>query len=153
MKNNLLIDHTKLVIGQKLWDINNGEMIFRRNNNDSHYPLVFNGHRGEVSYSLNGKRSLSHQYPSLYLSNPFEQVNEFPKLMEVSTTGKEWIKRLIYCYNAQTSKYIAQHESKPLEWCGWQYAREIQEPQIIELSIEEIAKKLSLDPKLLRIKK
>ncbi len=147
MNNNLLIDFNKLKVGQKLWHVVHGElMINNLNNNSIHYPLTCD----QLSFSKNGKSHIDHKYPSLYLSNPFEQINEFPKLMEVSNNREYWSKEKVIYKTA--SHYIAVND-KSGHIIKYEYAREIQEPVIIEYTLEEIADKFGVDVNTIRIKK
>jgi len=163
MKNNLLIDHTKLVKGQKLWHVQLGEVKFQSNNGlDSTYPLIIETSQGRQYYTIEGKHISNHKLPSLYQSNPFEQINEFPKLMEIEGGDTQYYPRIImaktkkgyWAVESHTNLNILEH-SKDLTILFYNFneVREIQEPQLIELSIEEIAKRFEIDPKLLRIKK
>lgn len=76
-----LIDFDTLKVGDKVWSIQEGdtEVIKFRCNNE--YPI----HTKKHCYTKKGYFVEGHKSPSLFKSNPFESISEYPKVMEVST--------------------------------------------------------------------
>jgi hypothetical protein len=151
MKNQINI--SKLKNGQKLWDSRFGEVTFLTTENGI-YPILCKKLDGDIrSYTHDGKSFNNDKYPSLFLSNPFEQINEFPKIMEVSAYGDKWSKKTVLAYDESNDVYIAISDKCKSTIIHWKKARELQEPIITEYTIEEIATKLGVDVNLIRIKK
>jgi len=152
MKNKIL-NPSELVEGQKLWDVRHGEVTFVRKDTGN-YPIIcetkgFN----KKNYTNYGKCFYDDSYPSLYLSNPIEQVNEFPRIMQVSDNKITWFKRTVLAYNKDGDNYIAFDSTSNKLVTYWRYAEEIQKPVITEYTLEEIASKLGVDVNSIRIKK
>lgn len=158
MKNNLLIDHTKLVAGQKLWDIISGQVIFIELSDNNLIKCTQDG--DTYIYYLNGKYSFNDKFPRLYLSNPFEQISEFPKLMEVKI-NIGWVKRIVLMKNVNNAYLAIDYledlslldQAKSSSFYHEEKVREIQEPIITEYTLEEIAIKLGVNVNTIRIKK
>jgi hypothetical protein len=85
-----------------------------------------------------------------------------PRFVEVSHSGLQWYKRVLvlerivndkkiyYCvYNVSTLEAI----NKETELTNWKYMREIEEPKVTELTLDEIAQKFNIPVEQLKIKK
>lgn len=155
MKNKIL-NPSKLIEGQKLWDVRYGEVTFINFsiNNTNSYPTKCMLHDNTTkTYTTTGKAYFEDLLPSLYLSNPTEQVNEFPRIMQVSDDKILWFKRTVLAYNKDGNNYIAFDSASKRIVIYWKYAKKIQEPIITEYTLEEIATKLGVDVNSIRIKK
>lgn len=95
--------------------------------------------------------SLSHTEYSIHSTQ-----SEYPKVMEVSNSGVEWRKRVVF--TEKVGRFIAWAQAESFEEAedeigtyDWKYAREVQEPR--EISIQEIADKFGIPVEEVRIKK
>lgn len=84
--------------------------------------------------------------------------NEYPKVMEVSETGDIWGKRVVFM--EKCGRYLGWMDAETLEeaenriaTASWKYAREIQQPQQLELTIDQIAEKFGVPSEQIKIKK
>lgn len=84
------------------------------------------------------------------------QTNDYPKVMEVSDDGLEWKKRVVFMQ--KNGKFLAWTKAETIEEAErenatfvWNYARETQ-PAILELTLDEIAKKFNVAPEQIKIK-
>ena len=138
-----------LKVGDTAYDVLLGEVtVVRIDKTDKtdNYPIkVKDKQEGFIrSYTFEGKIWISHQNPSLYLSNPFEQKG---KWMMVCDDNLSWIKRFV----------IAEKNGRFVAWTGaetdeklltatdnsvWKYAKEIEEETIPEYTMEELVAKL-----------
>lgn len=150
----LLIDFDSLEVGQKLWDVRHGEVTITSFNNNSNYRITC----GNLMYTEEGKYTYKDKYPILFLYNPFEQPSEFPKIMEVSQNGRQWEKRVVIAKNNRT--IISWNEVDSIEELTgnefpifWNYAREVQKPKELELTLEQIAYKFGVPVETIKIKK
>jgi len=83
--------------------------------------------------------------------------SQFPRVMEVRDSNSEWVKRVVIAF--KQGYYIAwihaetfEEAEKETQTTTWQQAREIQEFQVIEVTLEEIAKLKGCSVEQLRIK-
>lgn len=86
------------------------------------------------------------------------QVNEYPKVMEVSAGGNDWQKRVVFM--EKNGKFLAWIGAETIEESenetnvfAWKYAREIQPAPTLELTLDEIAEKFNVSPEQIKIKK
>lgn len=155
MKNKIL-NPSKLVEGQKLWDVRYGEVTFIKCSvtNANRYPIKCMLRDDTTkTYTITGKAYSEDLLPALYFSNPNEQVNEFPRIMQVSDDKILWFKRTVLAYNKDGNNHIAFDSTSKKIVTYWRYAEEIQKPVITEYTLEEIASKLGVDVNSIRIKK
>lgn len=86
--------------------------------------------------------------PSLFKSNPFEAISEYPKMMEVSADNKKWtIRKVIW----ETSKIFTALDLEEEFTTHWIYAREIN-PKKVTLTLQQIAKLANCNVEDLEIK-
>lgn len=96
----------------------------------------------------------------------YPKQSQYPKVMWVSEYIKEDgtlinpRKRVVFMekngyFVAWSGASTIEEAEKVTSTCGWNYAKDIEEPHIIELTIEDISngKGVGVDPKLIRIKK
>ncbi len=139
---NLLIDFDSLKVGDKLFDSQKGEVIVFKLSEKGYgdYPLICKSRRAEFCYTRDGKIYYDYPLPSLFLSNPFDLISEYPKEMWVSNYEKYSKKvKIVYCNENDTQfRYLAEDG----EWyCN---AKDIEpEPPILEISMEEAMEKLT----------
>ncbi len=63
-----------LKVGDKVWTIQTGWSVVTSINDTINYPILIDGW---ASYTTDGKWGCRDKYDSLYLSNPFEDIDEF----------------------------------------------------------------------------
>lgn len=84
---------------------------------------------------------------------------EFPRLMEVRNKfDTEWRQRICLCIHNGMAVCVVKLEQLKSSLSGysitqWGEYREIQEPEVIELTIDQIAEKFGTTPELIKIKK
>lgn len=78
-----------------------------------------------------------------------DDAKEFPRLMEVSNNGEYWYKTEVFAIG----KGLAFANNVHGQVSGWTEYREIQEPEVIELTIDQIAEKFGTKAELIKIKK
>lgn len=151
----LEINFDNLVVGQKVWSILHGELVIANLEKTNRYPItVVDSNKQEKIFTIEGKYHLNHTYPALFLSNPFEQVSEFPKVMEVSDNNYNWYKRVVviadnkYYFTRSNIESIAEVKGTE-KLLRWAYAREV---QIHELTLKDIADKFGISVDSIRIK-
>jgi len=152
-----LIDFDTLKVGDKVWTIQEGDtevIKLRRNGEYSIYTK-------KQLYTKEGYFVEQHKSPSLFKSNPFENISEYPKVMEVSDDKDFKIgnfeKRIVLGKNI--NGYISVFNNINFEDIKindeiiiWKYAREIQKKKT-RLTMEDIAKLANIDVKDLEIVK
>ena len=150
-----LIDFDTLKVGDKVWSIQEGdtEVIKLRRNDE--YPI----HVKEQLYTKEGYFVKQHKCPSLFKSNPFENISEYPKVMEVSTSESfsDVQKRIVFGKNDKGFITISRKDNinsiKDNDYvCIHPFAREIQKKKT-RLTMEDIAKLANIDVKDLEIVK
>jgi len=153
-----LIDFDTLKVGDKVWTIQEGNTEIKHLDGDSVYPIrtTNNGlYKKDGCYQTNDKS------PSLFKSNPFESISEYPKLMEVSSYEDFSFSAKRVVILKENNLYIAWTHAETLEEAKnsiatgtWKYAREIQpEKKKTRLTMEDIAKLANIDVKDLEIVK
>lgn len=145
MKHLQITPETKLTVGMKLWDVREGEVIITSLEPIDAYPIKTKTN----SYNLEGKLVGVDKYPILYLSNLFE--NQFPRMMEVSIDGNVWEKRKVLFIEDYEYFTLDRYSSNII--VKWRFAREVQEPEVFELTIDDIARKFNIDASLIKIVK
>jgi len=97
MKTDIVFEN--LVVGQKLYSLHWGEVKLNvlRSNESEYYPIRcevtnVNGDVYEESFSIDGRYSITHTNPDLFLTNPFEKNQE--RVIEVKD-GIYWVKRVL----------------------------------------------------------
>lgn len=138
-------------VGDKIWTIQDGWTEVRGIDLSLEYAITAGGN----FYNLYGCRCLTDKYPSAFLTNPFEQQG---KWMEVSDDKEDWVKRfVIFQKNNGFIAISMANNDEDLKgeyntiFC--KYAREIEQPKEIELTMNDIAEKFGIDVSLLKIKK
>lgn len=95
------------------------------------------------------------------LFNP-KPNNVFPKVMKVWNNNTQPVTRVVIGINPINNKYLAVNDvdtieavkdDKYLGFAEWNYAEDIVESKIIELSLEEISNKFNIPIESIRIKK
>lgn len=84
---------------------------------------------------------------------------EYPKVMMVSKEEVRWLKRVVFM--EKNNQYLAWDSATNIEDAentnavnGWKYAKEIEEPKLVELTMKDISegKGVGVPPELIRIK-
>jgi len=137
--------------------------------NNTHYY----GYDNSIQYSgTNCKKDLKYfnNNPILLtleqfieMSKPIEEwIPQQGELVEVSLSNESWFKRIyltsikvagrsIICVDFNNEKQFKNNEEFGIT--GWKYIRKIQESEIIEVTLEQIAKTMNIPINQLRIKK
>jgi hypothetical protein len=148
-------------VGDKVISIKLGECVVASISDDKNYPIIVTSKKGRCDcYSVTGKSNLSDEYESLFHpeSNPFKKPDFEPRWMMVSSDGERWNKRFVFMVknsnfyawiDAETDEQVLIKTSIHI----WNYAKEIEEPKSTEFTMQEIADKLGVPVKQLKIKK
>lgn len=130
------INFNELKVGQKLWSIKQGEVTVSKLSNNVVFPIATFCEGHEEQYTKNGEFQLADKYPSLFNSNPFEDLKEEPRMIEV-LLDDEWKERkAVYFFNEYAIVPIPV-TNEPYATKKW---REVK-PKV-ELTIEERIEKL-----------
>ena len=151
-----LIDFDTLKVGDKVWTIQEGDTEVIKLRRNGEYSI----HTKEQLYTKEGYFVKQHKSPSLFKSNPFESISEYPKVMEVSTSESfsNVQKRIVFGKNDKGFITIGAKDKINDIYSGnsvhiHPYAREIQEKKKTRLTMEDIAKLANIDVKDLEIVK
>ena len=145
----LLIDFASLKVGDKKHDILYGTITITEKTG-LEYCIIGTDVRGTIhTYKKYGYRSPYSNVPSLYNSDPFELISEYPKEMLVSALfgdlipSKNHDKRLIVHYNSKLNhQYIDENGNR------WKFAKDIEpEPPTIEITMSEAIEELKKSEK------
>lgn len=81
-----LIDFDTLKVGDKVWSIEFGDNVVGSITSSGDYPIkIYN-----TAYARDGKISTFNKFPSLFKSNPFGSISEYPKVMETKIQYEIW---------------------------------------------------------------
>lgn len=154
-----LIDFDTLKVGDKVWSIQEGDTEIKQlNSSPLHLPICT---ANNTEYKKDGCFNTNDKFPSLFKSNPFESINEYPKVMEVSDDKDFKNSEIRVVFTHKNGYYIAWIGATTIEeseyktsTSHWKYAREIQpEKKKTRLTMEDIAKLANIDVKDLEIVK
>ena len=89
---------------------------------------------------------------------PKNNVKLYPKVMLVSNDRINWVKRVVFMekcgyFIAWSSAETPKECESAMRTSPWKYAKDIEEPKIVEVTLEDVAKAMNISPELLRIKK
>lgn len=138
MKTDIVFENLK--VGDKLHSLMFGEVTVCKLIQDKteSYPIICSGvdsdgEESEYSYTIDGKYITTHNESTLFLTNPFEKLNQ-ERVIEVESINGIWIKRV--CIKVVDGKAICWGDSKTIEeskittytttWSTW---RELQPEQ------------------------
>ena len=153
-----LADLSNVKVGDTIWTIPNGEIGVIGVILEDDYPIKI----GRTTYQLDGKNYSDDKYPSAFIRNPFENIGFQERLMLVSMgkniSGQEWFKRKVFMekngrFLAWTGADTDEEAIRSTSCTGWKYAKEIEEPKDIELTLEQIAEKFGVSVESIKIKK
>ena len=148
-----LADLSNVKVGDTIWIIPYGEVLVKLICNEDYYPIKLTNHS---SYTLDGKLRKSDKYPSAFTKNPFENTGFQERWMMVSNDEKIWHKRKVFIQkngqfiawlNAKTDNEVKDVHSV----ANWKYAKEIEDPKEIELTLEQIAEKFGVSVESIKI--
>ncbi|MEC4049768.1 hypothetical protein OX284_010045 [Flavobacterium sp. SUN046] len=148
-------DFKDLKVGDSVWTIQEEDTEIIQINYNSSYPIKTKMY----SYTLDGFQLNFHKHRSLFCSNPFEKKEDFePRWMIVSDNNESWHKRFVFMIknNFYISWFSVEDDegvAKQVSTVHWKYAKEMEEIEQIELTIEEIAEKFGLCAEQIKIKK
>ncbi len=158
MKNleKFLIDFYTLKVGDKVWSIQEGDTEIKSfDSDDNSFPI----NTSNDAYTKKGCWGEDDKFPSLFKSNPFENISEYPKLMEVASieSFSDAQKRIVFGKNDKGFITIGAKDNINDICSGnsvhiHSYVREIQ-PKKTRLTMEDIAKLVNIDVKDLEIVK
>jgi hypothetical protein len=152
-----LSDLSNLKVGDTLWTLFGEETIIDINN-FTEYKIQTD----DNYFTLTGKFLSEHEYPSAFIKNPFIEIVNMNKFQErwmmVSDDDIKYVKRKVFMI--KNGKYLAwvnaETDEDIIKIVGvfnWNYAKEIQEPKILELTLEQIAEKFNVNISDLKIVK
>lgn len=151
-----LIDFDTLKVGDKVWTIQEGDTEVINFDYNTIYPIRTTNNE---LYKKDGSFQTNDKFPSLFKSNPFENISEYPKVMEVSTSESfsDVQKRIVFGKNDKGFITINRKDNinsiKDNDYvCIHPFAREIQKKKT-RLTMEDIAKLANIDVKDLEIVK
>ncbi len=147
-------------IGDKVWSSITGEYETVIELNHNRYCILTEDSKGyQRSYTKTGYYNDHFRMPSLFNTNPFEQSkSEYPKVMMVSNNKEDWNKRVVFMkkngmYLAWSNCATFKEAEQEVSITPWEYAKEIEPEQTVELTLEQIAKLANCDVKNLKIVK
>ena len=149
-----LADLTNVKVGDSIWTIHNGYAEVKGIILRDTYPIKTKIY----TYSLNGKCQKLDKHPSAFTKNPFENTGFQERWMMVKNDGSTWFKRkafmqkngkFITWFSAETDEEVLNTECTS----RWVYAKEIEEPKELELTLEQIAEKFGVSVESIKIKK
>jgi hypothetical protein len=149
-----LADLSNVKVGDTIWTIHYGFAAVKEIRLSDIYPIKTKSY----SYAINGKTQKSDKYPSAFTKNPFKNIVFQERWMIVSTNERQWFKRKVLMQkngyfiawdNAETDEAV----EEALRVAPWQYAKEIEEPKELELTLEQIAEKFGVSVESIKIKK
>jgi hypothetical protein len=149
-----LADLSNVKVGDTIWTIQEGDVDVIGIRLSDIYSIKTKIY----SYAINGKNQKLDKHPSAFIKNPFENVGFQERWMMVSMHGGDWRKRKVFAkkngiflawYNAKTDEAV----KKELRLDSWKYAKEIEEPKELELTLEQIAEKFGVSVESIKIKK
>jgi len=152
--------------GQTAWSIELGPCNVYSITNEDGYPIKCQNSKGDIrSYTLDGLYTDDNHGRSLFHTAPFNEDGlpiispENSILMMVGDYENGNMNERFVCAQVPNGKYIAYchadkfSDIKSEDFTLWRYAKHIQQPQEVELSMDEIAQKFGIDVSLLKIKK
>ena len=154
-----LADLSGVKVGDTIWTIQNGYTFAIQISKLSNYPIKVKSGNHVDSYSMDGKYSINDKYPTAFTKNPFENVGFQERWMMVSNDESLWHKRKVFMQkngqfiawlNAKTDDEVKDTYSAV---ANWKYAKEIEEPKEIGLTLEQIAEKFGVNVESIKIKK
>jgi hypothetical protein len=150
-----LADLSNVKVGDTIWALPYGEAKVKHIHQTLNSYVIETSHN---TYTLDGKYYVEQKYPSAFTKNPFENTGFQERWMMVSTNERHWFKRKVFIQkngyfiawdNADTDEAV----KESLRVAPWQYAKEIEEPKELELTLEEIAEKFGVSVESIKIKK
>jgi hypothetical protein len=149
-----LADLSGVKVGDTIWTISDGEIEVANVKLGDSFPI----RTGRATYTLDGKYQHRDKYPSAFIRNPFENIGFQERWMLVSSGGGDWVRRKVFM--GKNGKFLAWNGAetdeeviKSVNSIGWNYAKEIEEPKDIELTLEQIAEKFGVSVESIKIKK
>ncbi len=141
-----LADLSSVKVGDTIWTIQKGDLVVSQVSQDTDPYIILTSYG---SYTIDGRVSATHLYPTAFTKNPFENVGFQERWMMVSDDEKEWVKRFVFMqkngshiawFTAETDEEV----SEETDTTTWIYAKEIEEPKELELTLEQIAEKFGV---------
>ena len=139
------INYHDLKVGQNVWTIQSGDCTISSLTSLEPYPIVAGG----IIYSIDGKYTTTHAYPSLYLSNPFEDTQNNDRVVVVRDyVYHEWTRRVFHLEKNGTflcwaNADLLEAAKSSLSLNSWRFMREI-EPKTT-LTKQQIADKFGIN--------
>ena len=152
-----LADLSNVKVGDTIWTIDSGEVEVTNiipNTLNNTFPI----RTSDSTFTLDGRYQYRDKYPSAFTRNPFENIGFQERWMLVSSGGGDWVRRKVFM--GKNGKFLAWNGAetdeeviKSVNSIGWNYAKEIEEPKDIELTLEQIAEKFGVSVESIKIKK
>ena len=146
-----LADLSSVKVGDTIWTIQEGDVDVIAIGNNYIKTIKF-------YYYFNDKKQELHKHPSAFTKNPFENVGFQERWMMVSDNNTSWMKRKVFMQ--KNGKFISWSNAYTDEDVAvtsitrtWKYAKEIEEPKELELTLEQIAEKFGVSVESIKIKK
>jgi hypothetical protein len=152
-----LADLSGVKVGDTIWTISDGEIEVTNVKLEDFFPIR-TGKVTYTTYTLDGKYQHYDKYPSAFIRNPFENIGFQERWMMVSDNEETWKRRKVFMkkngkFIAWNGSEINQHVEEVFSTCDWKYAKEIEGPKDIELTLEQIAEKFGVSVESIKIKK
>lgn len=142
------MENKKFKVGDKVYCILNGWGVVVQATAGERYTVnvSFENPSRNFLYMSDGRMRDTDITPILY----HQKVNltEYPKIMEVSVTKSNWYRREVIA--KVDAGYVTNHKAALV---SWRFARDIQEKEVKELTLKEIAEKFGCSVEDIRIKK
>lgn len=161
-----LIDFDTLKVGDRVWSISEGYVSIHSISRMEKYPIKtsFDYDKRQRTYTYDGKYCDDDQYPSLFRSNPFDDLREeffADRHVKVSQDGICWYYRKVF--GLVKDKWLAWESEEVIEQCQlavgisqWNYCNEITPPseELVHLTLKDISegKGKGVPAHLIRIK-
>lgn len=142
------MENKEFKVGDKVYCILNGWGVVTRVTSGEGYTVnvSFNNMTRNLLYMPDGKFCDTHVTPALYHQKM--NIAEYPKVMEVSHNKSIWHRREVIA--KADDGYITNRFGVLI---NWKFARDIQEKEVKELTLKEIAEKFGCSVEDIRIKK
>jgi|SRR5690606_6833867 len=142
------MENREFKVGDKVYCILNGWGVVVQVTSGERYTVnvSFENPSRNFLYTPNGKFCDTDLIPSLYHQKM--NITEYPKMMEVSNNMFVWYKREVMA--KVNDGYMTNRFGVLI---NWKFARDIQEKEVKELTLKEIAEKFGCSVEDIRIKK
>lgn len=141
------MENKKFKVGDKVYCILNGWGVVVQATTGERYTVnvSFEYPSRNFLYMSDGRARDTDITPTLY--HQYMNITEYPKMMEVSDNGSNWYRREVIA--KVDAGYVTNNKDALV---SWKFARGIQEKEVKELTLKEIAEKFGCSVEDIRIK-